>query len=370
LACYLLAKALYLVIHTTLEKYKLYLNSFNHFRAIAIILIVAGHSAFNIKVDSIFENILMNLVLGATALFVFISGFLFHHIFYKKFNYVNFISGKFINLIIPYTLLSIIPIVFLIYRSSDRWGGYFLPSGDGTFREIILPAIKYYFTGRFLTAYWYIPFIFLTFTISPLHMYFIQLKKHIQLILIVTLSLVSIYIHRPIDNINAFQSVIYYTPIYLLGIFCSMNKEEIYLKLKNKEYLLFIIMVFFATVEYYFGYSGNYEKSIIPNGVVDLMFIQKVFMCLFFMVFLARFEHVKNSLVQTLASTSFAIFFLHPIFMKATKFSLNKLLGLQISVDSWTIYFIYTFLVILICVLFTKLIKFLIPNKSRYIIGY
>jgi peptidoglycan/LPS O-acetylase OafA/YrhL len=59
----------------------MFLNSFNYFRAIAILLIVAGHSyeiaGINIYNLNFFEKLAVNLISGGTTLFVFISGFLF-----------------------------------------------------------------------------------------------------------------------------------------------------------------------------------------------------------------------------------------------------------------------------------------------------
>jgi peptidoglycan/LPS O-acetylase OafA/YrhL len=61
----------------------MHLNSFNHFRAIAITFIVAGHcfGLTGMAITSMMEKTIANLLLGGTSLFVFISGFLFHHIF-------------------------------------------------------------------------------------------------------------------------------------------------------------------------------------------------------------------------------------------------------------------------------------------------
>ena len=66
--------------------------SIDYFRAIAIILIVAGHSygLSYLHFNSNIEYAIMNLITGNTALFVFISGFMLHHIFYNRYNFKNF----------------------------------------------------------------------------------------------------------------------------------------------------------------------------------------------------------------------------------------------------------------------------------------
>lgn len=65
---------------------------FDYFRAIAIILVVAGHSYGAWERDTTVEYALVVVITGATAPFVFISGFFFHEVFYKKFNYSNFLK--------------------------------------------------------------------------------------------------------------------------------------------------------------------------------------------------------------------------------------------------------------------------------------
>jgi len=67
----------------------MHLRSFEYFRAVAIVLIVIGHT-YDIsgwQIDSFGDRVLANLISGGTSLFVFISGFLFHHVFYPKFVY-------------------------------------------------------------------------------------------------------------------------------------------------------------------------------------------------------------------------------------------------------------------------------------------
>ncbi|AGS39765.1 acyltransferase family protein [Cycloclasticus zancles] len=74
------------------------LNYFDYFRAIAIIIIVAGHSFSLWVIDTLPEKVLANIITGGTSLFVFISGFFFHHIFYKNFKYQIFILKRFRSL--------------------------------------------------------------------------------------------------------------------------------------------------------------------------------------------------------------------------------------------------------------------------------
>lgn len=91
-------------------------NSFNHFRAIAILFIIAGHSfgAVGMVFDHLYELSIRNFIAGGTSLFVFISGFLFHHVFYPKFQYKKFLIQKCYNVLLPYLILGLYPVFFYV----------------------------------------------------------------------------------------------------------------------------------------------------------------------------------------------------------------------------------------------------------------
>lgn len=346
----------------------MYLNSFNYFRALAIIFIVAGHSvsAANIEYNSVFSLTVGNLIAGGTTLFVFISGFLFHHIFYKKYVYQKFIINKFRNVLIPYLVLSCAPILMLVVAQSDHFGAYFLPNGDDFFSKYILPYFQYLWTGRMLNGYWYIPFIMVTFLISPLHIVFIRLLTRQQLVLIALSLMAAILIQRPVDNLSVFQSVIFFTPVYLIGIFCSIHKEKIWIALAGKELWLLLIVVTLAYIQAALGKGGNYHSDFLQFNGIDLQVIQKLVLCLFFMVLLHRWEGREWKWFGLIADTSFAIFFLHaiPLFM------IRKLKGDLVFDYPWLIYPLLVASIIMLCVVVASVFKKVLGQRSRFLTGY
>lgn len=118
----------------------MYLNSFNYFRGIAILLIVAGHSYEIAGIDilnlSFFEKLAVNLISGGTTLFVFISGFLFHHIFLTKFEYSKFIKSKFQNVFVPYFFLTL-PYIFVNLQGYGN-SMFFDPTQTGILENILI----------------------------------------------------------------------------------------------------------------------------------------------------------------------------------------------------------------------------------------
>lgn len=308
----------------------------------------------------------MNVVTGGTSLFVFISGFLFHHVFYQKYQFRKFFTKKFTNVFVPYFMLGLVPVFWYVLTGNKWYEGYFLPTGTGIVNEYIVPTMKYYMSGRFLLAYWYIPFIMATFLASPLHVLYVKLNLHLQLSVIFAFSTISVLIHRPVDNINLVQSVIYFTPLYLIGITASINKVDIYRYLDGKDLYLLFIVISLAVLQSFFGIESNYHKAAFEYAGVDLMYFQKIALCFFFMAWLNRFETYKNSKIQMIAEASFALFFIHPIVLKVISRS-----GIDfIRVDSWFIYILFVIAVTIACVLVAKLCKRILGKYSRYLIGY
>ncbi len=215
----------------------MYLNFVNYFRATAIIFIVAGHCFFisDFSFSSDFVNILVSILMGGSSFFVFISGFLFYHVFYKNFNFYKFTHKKVKFVLYPYLIMSFPQVIFYIFFGNNIQP-YFRPIGDGIVNLYIIPFLKYYFTGFGIYSYWYVPFVMLIFLMSPIFISFIRLKLNAKLFIIFPLLLISTLIHRPVGNsaYGVIQSVIYFLPIYLIGIISSENKTLIYSYLKGK----------------------------------------------------------------------------------------------------------------------------------------
>ena len=347
----------------------MFLNSLNHFRAIAIVIIVAGHCFYtvNASFNTLPERALGNLVTGGTSLFVFISGFLFHYIFYNRYKFKKFMLGKVKKVLMPYTILSLYPIFSLVAQKDSAYD-FYDPVGTGFVNVYLIPALKYYFTGGFMTAYWYIPFAMMLFLLSPLHMAFIELRLKKQVFITFLLFVIALFLHRPIDDILVLQSVVYFMPVYLFGIICSEKREFIYDKLEHKEIYLLLFAIALATLQAAFGQFNNSQKMPFDYAGIDIMLIQKVALCLFFMVWLHRFEHIDSKYINILASTSFAVFFLHGFFMAFTN-DLLAIFGITIT-SPWVWYPFVTTGMVLACVVLALAVKKLLPDYSRYIIGY
>lgn len=341
----------------------MHLSSINHFRGLAIFIIVAGHcmELADFHYVSVYGVTLSNLVTGGTSLFVFISGFLFHHVFIKNFHYVTFMLKKVKYVLLPYIIMSFLPLLYVAYFGN-------LAGVD--LSDKVFKFCYGLFTGYLLPAYWYIPFAMILFLISPFHIWFVRQNKSSKIMITVALFFVSLFLHRAGKTVGVpvIQSVVYYTPVYLLGILVSEFKHEVFKFLERKVLLLFGLTVLIALIQSFIGHEGNYCKDPFVYGGIDLMLIQKVLLVLFVWALFMKYEGREFKLLDLFAKNSFGIFFLHAILLMIyTK--VKDLTGYTFEGNSFFNYLLVSLTVFITSYYLVVLIKKVIPGYSRFVIG-
>jgi probable poly-beta-1,6-N-acetyl-D-glucosamine export protein len=338
------------------------LYSLTIFRAAAIVLVVLSHAEAlgAVSIDTPAEIVFSNVVSGATTLFVFISGFLFHHVFLKKFESKSFLRKKLLNLGVPYLILSCA--AFALGCAIDATGQV-----DGWLGQLQLGGFMLG-TGSAAVSYWYIPFVLTLFAMAPVHVRFAALGMRSQLAIIGVLLAAAFFVHRPVDNIGALQNLVYYTPTYLIGMFCSQHRDRVYPLLANWTWPLLAASLGLAVLELAIGGKGNYSKPMLEFGGFDVMLAQKLCLSLFLLSFLHRFEAWRSRTVDMVAETSFAIFFLHPLFIEL--FSRNSLVTPLLARESWPMYFAGSVLCVGTCCALALWARRVFGQRSRFLTGY
>ena len=135
------------------------LNYINVFRGLAILLILAGHTMQMGDPGSWTNCISKEIWAGGTVLFVFIAGFLFEYLSYK-FEYKNYLSKKWTNVILPY-IITAIPGIILCFTLPTIYGNPFADYNKLAQIGVFLT------TGRIHNVpAWFIPMIVIFFILS------------------------------------------------------------------------------------------------------------------------------------------------------------------------------------------------------------
>ena len=355
---------------------KNFLYEFDYFRGLSIFLIVFCHIWGFIALNSSIKNILINpkhfykyflsyeefFIFGATSFFVFISGFLFYYIFYKRgFDYKEFILKKCKNVLSPYLLIiiifSFINICFLKVNLT---------------LEYIFNCILFY------SSYWYIPFIMVIFISSPLHIKFIETKLKYQIIYLSIAILYSTFTVR--NNENPLLSVLFWSSFYLLGIFCSIYYDRI------KKFDLITKSCFFITciLTSTFALAVNQGYAHIKYATVwdfhfsfNIIVIPKIFY-LFSILFFCTFINNSNKynllkwVLKILSKYSFPTFFLHPIFIFFMHLYKEKIRIFLVNLSFIELHFLAlstTIIIFIISISIAYVVKKITKRYSRMIIG-
>ncbi len=325
----------------TVKPKKQMLNYINVFRGLAILLIIAGHTMQIGVKGSIINNISFEVWAGGTALFIFISGFLFQHLSYK-FEYKTYMKKKWTNVIVPYILTAIPGIFFCFY----------MPHAYGNPFEGLNPIFQ---IGVFLTTgrvhnvpAWFIPMIVIFFIFSYLFLYLE--KKNILYKLLPVLFLITIfiprtdiepeyvinmdYLHKYIEYLKyVILGFIHFSSMYIFGMYLSKYKEKIDI-FHNKRWLFIFLMLLTAVADIYLNHKG-----ICVNGTVS-----KIFLTVLVLGYLKHYDeqiklHEKiNHWLDVTAKYSFGLFFIHwyYVFLFNKMFSIPKVLPVNSYLQLFT----------------------------------
>jgi len=340
------------------------LDSFDYFRGLAILLIVAGHTLGPWSIDTMPEMIVGNLILGATALFVFISGFFFHYKFYARFRYEQFIGKKATNVLLPYCFLTLLALAVKgLWFGEVRFEGLM-------WSEILTLSVQYLWTGQIFSAYWYVPFIMLMFVLSPVFICYIRLTTRVQLILLFAFVAFSMWAHRPLGNLSPWHSVVYYLSIYLLGIVYSQYNKKIrnFIAKKSVSLGLLTLLIVLTQIVLYGDYRNFHKPTIGLFNGFDIMILQKIALIFFVLSVLEKLGRFDVYILKYLANLSFAIYFIHPwvIFFIDYYHVLDVIEFLP-----GAIIFVIKFLCVMaLSILIARVVKLALKDRSRYFIGW
>ena len=297
------------------------------------------------------------LVVDATTWFVFISGYLFHYIEFRRFKYTDYLRKKAKFVFLPYLVFSVPAIVAGIYFARDILLG--LDRGPYVLWSLLVG-------GSVAPPMWFIPMIIIFFFLSPLF-HALARTRWIYPATIVGLA-ISVFSYRPVHNLNPFLAFVHFFGFYLLGMLTSMNTCRTD-ALKNTRAVYWIIA---SGLALFFLCAFMYDfESEVPIGFQDgwgkLNLVQLAKFGLLVAVFFLfeRYLNRKQRMLAYLAEISFGLFFVHGFFVLMSS-RIQQRLGLD---NPWLAFLFELVFVVCGSVLSVYLVKSVFKKKSRYVIG-
>lgn len=316
-------------------------------RAIAIILVVLGHSMILYANWDIFTPLkeFPNLVFFKTkiinpfqlSIFFAVSGWLFAktNINKNSVSFVSFFNSKIKRLIIPYFVVAFFymnPIKYMLH----------IPNFDNIQNLLISIFKQLIFTGSAPGHLWFLPCLFFIFIIAYMSFDYINsnIKTLIAFITLIILNKLSTYL----PSLFMINSVLYYLIYFYLGYFIyKIPKNDYINNIVNKHKVLSITILFTFIL-----------LTIIVPSYYKIIFISLSIILLFFII-----PNKKNSLLNYISTNSFGIYLFHSPFIYITfKYLTNYNPIIVISIN----FILFGCLSILI----TELIR---KTKYKFIIG-
>ena len=358
-------------ISQRLTSRKQYYDEINYFRGLVIFLIVWSHmktlvwsgydpSSLNTSWEFV-RRLFSVLVTGNTAMFVFISGFLFYAIFYKRgFDYKTFIKGKILKVFVPWFLISTVFLFYRVYRGH----------GDLTDTHFVI------YGGYFYWSFWYIPFIMLVFFVSPLYLKFIELSKKSQFLILGLSTIISMCLGR--HETNPVLSLIFWNSFYLYGIFLAQNYQKfLNLSKLDKQCLICmgLLIIFVSSFSDKTAWFHGYSTYDIHFGeVIEWALFAKIFSIALLLFLFIKIKSMPSSvfhiILKKLAKYSFSIFFLQQFFI--LWFERNSFTKFLPDLNFWEAHIVsilFACFICYLCIFFAFAIKTLTGKYSRMIIG-
>lgn len=328
--------------------------SINNFRGLAILFVMLSHMGSLHWLGSV-GDLGSFLVGDATTWFVFISGYLFYHIEFRRFRYKDYLGKKAKFVLLPYLVFFIPAILAGLYFSRDVL--FDLSRGAYVLWSLLVG-------GSVAAPMWFIPMIVIFFFLSPV---FHALARTRWIYVATFLGLlISLFTFRPIHNLNPFLAFLHFFGFYLLGMLMSINSGRTDgMKQTNAIYPLIGagLLVFIITIAV-FDFQSEGPLGF-WDGLGQLNIVQLGKFGLLVAVFFTfeRFLDFKQPLLDYLAEISFGLFFVHGFFVL-----LNA--RLQPSLPSPCAAFLFEFIFVVFgSVLTVYLVKLIFKKKSRYVVG-
>lgn len=341
-----------------------YIYFLHHFRLAAAILVVASH-CYDISWGSHLGapssyDFLINLLSGATALFVFISGFFFHYVSSRNFDFDAFLTARIRRLLIPYLAISM----------GLAITEYLIVAPEGLPLWVFLVRIvSALFMGSAGPAMWFIPFIFIFYILSPVFLKFSREKMETKVVLLFGSLLLGLMINRSADNADKIQNAGYFLFYYLFGILFSTYMDRAIYIIRNNSVIIMsgLAMLALAFAQYRLGMVDNPTGPWFSVTLFNIMYLQKIAQIIFLCGILYRTADRPLPWLTTISGWSLGIFFMHQFGLVLLKPLADN--GFVPTGQKYADLLLWTLALTGLSIALIWSIKRLMPGRSHYFIG-
>jgi len=296
------------------------LDYIDYFRAIAILLIVAGHTLGWGR--STLREIIVFFLSGATYYFVFIAGFLFWHLS-NKFNIMSYYKKKILNVICPY-FVTLLPVA-CIYAFCNSNPQVLKSSSE------VVRFFAVLFNGAFVNfPLWFIGMITIIFLVSPFILFLKQKNKQVYLTVFLCSLVYTLISDRglglkpdlyPLAKfvlLNAscyFKICFHFLFIYLLGIetcdFIKKYPDKIKKNLKTIFQISLSVYLFHFVIHLFVLKRHQYNMQLISKLIGTFTILSGLML----LESKIQLNNCLDKCLKFLARYSFGIYFIHQYFI-------------------------------------------------------
>lgn len=354
--------------HTSVPTSGSFLTNVHLFRGVAILAVVATHVLFELHWSDASQTefkVCLSLVQNGTVWFVFVAGLLFRHLAYR-FEYRTYLSSKFKYVIIPYVIVSV-PYIVLQHQ---REFGLFRPGPERSLGGAVVHVLQAYVSGRQMPIpLWFVPMISVAYLLAPLFLWLDRQRWGYWTI--PPLLLLASLIHRPQDQTMLHQTVPYFLPVYLAGMWVASDMSRVLTWAHRFRWpalgVAAAILVYEVLTRQRPGAIESRSAFSTEAGVFDFNIYMKLLLSLVVLEALQRCPAWLKRVLDPLAKLSFGIFFVH-FYLVYLGRDLRQALSTQWHGSAWMLALL-TAVTVGLSVVLVSAVRRAFGAKSRYIVG-